>query len=411
MDWMYKEHARNEESSPDVNNQSSLCDSLTKLEDKDFTVVNETEDRVDNFEDKITSQTDLDAENEEGDAEDSSIIVGPITSDLDELTAKAMDSKQPGGEKDVDELLCDSSDILSQKRDALSETTNMDSGIQIEGLEKMTEDMCEDEGNKKKSNQIAEERGIDSLKTKIGELEKQCGGGDTRLQQGTKEDLTTIQKQHIDEKLPSGQDDAPMNHTPYIKYTKLEFKVDTFFAVGSPLGVFLVLCNIRFGIGKGMEYWEEENISEEMPACRQMFNTRLILWHTEPLICKEYTNKRSVLITYHKGGRRFHIGFQEFTEDLATRSHAIMEHLHSIRVKVLTVCQSRSMDSLEEEGEDSQEKEGRSYGSLMIQRLTGSEEGRIDHMLQDKTFEHPYLQALGSHTNYWRDHDYRSFLY
>ncbi|KAF3945931.1 hypothetical protein CMV_027746 [Castanea mollissima] len=255
--WMYKEHARKEESSPDVNNQSSLCDSLTKLEDKDFTVVNETEDRVDHFEDKITSQTDLDAENEEGDAEDSSIIVGPITSDLDELTAKAMDSKQPGG------------DMLSQKRDALSETTNMDSGSQIEGLEKMTEDICEDEGNKNKAIKLLKKE-IDSLKTKIVELEKQCGGGDTRLHQGTKEDLTSIQEQHIDEKLPSGQDDAPMSYTPYIKI--------------------------------------------------------------EPLVCKEYTNKRPVLIPYHKGGRRLHIGFQEFTEDLATRSHAIMEHLHSIRV-------------------------------------------------------------------------------
>ena len=39
-----------------------------------------------------------------------------------------------------------------------------------------------------------------------------------------------------------------------------------------------------------------------------------------------------------------------------------------------------------EEGEDSQEKEGRSYGSRMIQRLTGSEEGRIDHMLQVRCF-------------------------
>lgn len=25
-------------------------------------------------------------------------------------------------------------------------------------------------------------------------------------------------------------------------------------------------------IGKGQEYWEEEKINEEMPACRQMFN-------------------------------------------------------------------------------------------------------------------------------------------
>ncbi|KAL4594274.1 hypothetical protein ACB092_12G009000 [Castanea dentata] len=384
MDWMYKEHARNEESSPDVNNQSSLCDSLTKLEDKDFTVVNETEDRVDNFEDKITSQTDLDAENEEGDAEDSSIIVGPITSDLDELNCKGYG-------------------LQATRWDALSETTNMDTGSQIEGLEKMTEDMCEDEGNKNKAIKLLKKE-IDSLKTKIVELEKQCGGGDTRLHQGTKEDLTTIQEQHIDEKLPSGQDDAPMNYTPYIKYTKLEFKVDTFFAVGSPLGVFLALRNIRIGIGKGKEYWEEENISEEMPACRQMFNIfhpfDPVAYRIEPLVCKEYTNKRPVLIPYHKGGRRLHIGFQSLFNRLQGLHH----------VKVLTVCQSRSMNSLEEEGEDSQEKEGRSYGSLMIQRLTGSEEGRIDHMLQDKTFEHPYLQALGAHTNYWRDHDTALFI-
>ena len=39
------------------------------------------------------------------------------------------------------------------------------------------------------------------------------------------------------------------DYTPYIRYTKLEFKVDTFFAVGSPLGVFLSLRNVRIGAG------------------------------------------------------------------------------------------------------------------------------------------------------------------
>lgn len=38
--------------------------------------------------------------------------------------------------------------------------------------------------------------------------------------------------------------------------------------------------------------------------------------------------------------------------------------------------------SIAESGGDSQEKEERSYGSLMMERLTGSEEGHIDHMLQ-----------------------------
>lgn len=34
----------------------------------------------------------------------------------------------------------------------------------------------------------------------------------------------------------------------------------------------LNLLYFLFVPGKGKDYWEEENISEEMPACRQMFN-------------------------------------------------------------------------------------------------------------------------------------------
>jgi len=34
------------------------------------------------------------------------------------------------------------------------------------------------------------------------------------------------------------------------------------------------------------------------------------------------------------------------------------------------------------EGESSEEEEETSYGSFMMERLTGSKSGRIDHMLQ-----------------------------
>ena len=30
--------------------------------------------------------------------------------------------------------------------------------------------------------------------------------------------------------------------------------------------------NLFSPLGKGQDYWEEENISEEMPSCRKMFN-------------------------------------------------------------------------------------------------------------------------------------------
>lgn len=164
--------------------------------------------------------------------------------------------------------------------------------------------------------------------------------------------------------------------------------------------------------GGGREYWEEENIIEEMPACQRMFNIfhpfDPVAYRVEPLVCKEYIGKRPVIVPYHKGGKRLHIGFQDFKEDLAARSQSVVNHLNSFRVKVLTVCQSRK-DNLDEEVENDFE-EVRSYGSYMMERLTGSEEGRIDHVLQDKTFQHSYISALGSHTNYWRDDDTALFI-
>ncbi|XP_020394631.1 phospholipase SGR2 isoform X1 [Zea mays] len=202
-------------------------------------------------------------------------------------------------------------------------------------------------------------------------------------------------------------------YSPQIKYTKLNFKVDTFFAVGSPLGVFLSLRNVRIGIGKGRDYWKDKNIIEEMPCCRQMFNIfhpfDPVAYRVEPLVCEDYQKKRPVIVPYHRGGKRIHVGVQEFTEDISARSQAIACQLKSLKVKAVAALLALSRNDTEEDGESANE-EGRSYGSIMMERLTGSPDGRIDHVLQEKTFQHSYLSALGAHTNYWRDHDTALFI-
>ncbi|KAF3446704.1 hypothetical protein FNV43_RR11884 [Rhamnella rubrinervis] len=382
MDWMYKEHAKHEKSSPDMNNQTSLKNSSTNL-DKPSSLINKTEDRMgptDN--DKRSAETAVlacEGGVSRGNTENTlDNQVDPVVSGFDEFTERAMNSVQ-------------------------------------EPCGRMAEEVCEDTSDKDKVIKLLRKE-IDLLKVKIAEMEPQCGGGDRNrgLHQENKEVQATVPKQPISENLPLEQDDSPKSYTPYIKYTKLEFKVDTFFAVGSPLGVFLALRNIRIGIGKGQEYWEEEKICEEMPACQLMFNIfhpfDPVAYRIEPLVCKECINKRPVIIPYHRGGKRLHIGFQEFTEDLAARSQVVLDHLRAVRVKVLTVCQSGNKDKLEEGPEAAEEKEERSYGSIMMERLTGSTEGRIDHMLQDKTFQHPYISAIGAHTNYWRDSDTALFV-
>ena len=92
--------------------------------------------------------------------------------------------------------------------------------------------------------------------------------------------------------------------------------METFYAVGSPLGMFLALRNIRIGLGTGTEYWQDEGIDEEMPACRLLLNIfhpyDPVAYRLEPLICKEYVDQKPVFIPYHKGGKRIHIGLQVF---------------------------------------------------------------------------------------------------
>ncbi|XP_062107911.1 phospholipase SGR2 isoform X3 [Humulus lupulus] len=442
MDSMYREHAKGEDFCHDGNNHN--------LEDKTSASKN-IEDMVGSIDDKnqsispallilekgisnlgsnlgekgssVTATADDEKKSmlptllvhdvSNGNTEEASTIVDTVAPDFNILSESIFDSKQSSCNEDVLESVCDPRGLVLDNRDNFYETTEYSSGVCNDASELVSEEMCAEKKDMEKIIKSLSKE-VESLKVKIAELELQCDGEDRtmRLHQENETAPTTVVKQPICNKLPADHHDSLKSYTPYINYTKLEFKVDTFFAVGSPLGVFLALRNIRIGVGKGQDYWEEENINEEFPACRRMFNIfhpfDPVAYRIEPLVCKEYIGKRPVIVPFHKGGKRLHIGFQEFAEDVASRSQAIVDRLSSVRNKVLTVCQSRN-DS--EEGEETAEvREERSYGSLMMEKLTGSTEGRVDHMLQDKTFQHPYIAAIGSHTNYWRDYDTALFI-
>ncbi|KAK8309364.1 hypothetical protein V6Z12_D02G121200 [Gossypium hirsutum] len=397
MQCLYEKDSKDLECSPDMIDQSFECSSLANIEKNDSTMM--TKDIVDCLGEEILLPNPSVIE---GHVEDKSSV-------STKFDVAAEDPMQKSCREDVHQSLNDFSGAPWLEESGSGETTEVDFVVSDGCWEKATEEENEEARDRDKTIKMLKEE-IDSLKAKIAELESNNSEDIGENKEMLMQKPPMLQK--FDQKLPLKLEDATKSYTPYIRYTKLEFKVDTFFAVGSPLGVFLALCNIRIGLGKGQDYWDEENISEEMPACRQMFNIfhpfDPVAYRVEPLVCKEYITKRPVIIPYHKGGKRLHIGFQEFTERLAARSHVVMDHFSTVRAKVLTACQSRDTDNLEGE-ENVKEKEETSYGSLMIERLTGSE-GRIDHVLQDKTFEHPYLQAIGSHTNYWRDYDTALFI-
>ncbi|KAM7266453.1 hypothetical protein ACFE04_004350 [Oxalis oulophora] len=407
MEWMYMEHARNGEPITDRSILSSKHDPFTKLEHKSTTFTTEINNTVNHVDEKGKSAISTILVDDYGHGEDNITNVHTAESPLNETPRTSEDSLQAESAQD---LVCNIEDLLNQEIDALDEAILMEHPAPASGLEKMPEDECKEESDQSKTIKLLREE-IRTLKAKLSAIEQHSSRSTSG---GSCQDDVHREKSAIAPELSSKLEDAPKGYGPFIRYTKLAFEVDTFFAVGSPLGVFLSLRNVRIGNGSGKEYWGEDNIIEEMPACRQMFNIfhpyDPVAYRVEPLVCKDYLDKRPVIIPYHKGGRRLHIGLQVFTEDLATRSQAVMDRLKAVRAKVLTACQSQIADQPEEEEDNNvEEKEEKSYGCLIMESLTRSA-GRIDHMLQDKTFEHPYLQAIGAHTNYWRDHDTALFI-
>uniref|UniRef100_A0A0D3GPW8 Uncharacterized protein n=1 Tax=Oryza barthii TaxID=65489 RepID=A0A0D3GPW8_9ORYZ len=114
----------------------------------------------------------------------------------------------------------------------------------------------------------------------------------------------------------------------------------------------------------------------------------------EPLVCEYYISKcpRGKEDTCRSAGINY------FTEDIAARSQAVARQFKSLKVKAVVALLSLSRNDTAEDVDSNNEKE-KSYGYMMMERLTGSPDGRIDHVLQ-----------VYSCSNYWRDHDTALFI-
>ncbi|KAL7113751.1 hypothetical protein ACP275_04G078800 [Erythranthe tilingii] len=393
MNWMYKEHKKGEAPNCVGNNLTSSSNSVSNFG-------NESSENIEI--ENTLSHVDYPDVFEEPVEDAFKPPSPPASSESDVSTTTEIGYQQTIDTSSLDENTIESFD---KSNHIINYPNTM--GTELPCDDSIDEKDLSDDSKAETIKLLREE--IELLKGKIKGFETECAG------EANAKKSTTGANQSDPEKVQPEHTDSLKSYTPQIRYTKLEFKVDTFFAVGSPLGVFLSLRNVRIGIGKGKEYWKEGNINEEMPACRQMINIfhpcDPVAYRLEPLICKDFLHKQPAIIPYHRGGKRLNVAFQEFNEGLASSSRALVDHLSTIKVKVLRFCESRHNDDQDaDESENTQEKEERSYGSLMMDRLMGSEGGRIDHVLQDKTFRHPYVSAIGAHTNYWRDHDTALFM-
>ncbi|KAF9583137.1 hypothetical protein BGW38_010184 [Lunasporangiospora selenospora] len=245
-----------------------------------------------------------------------------------------------------------------------------------------------------------------------------------------------------------------------INPVRLDFDVTNFFALGSPIGLFLLLKGCKIGARLS-----ESNISAESttapcvrPAVENLYNifhrSDAVAHRIEPLISRAFgTKTRPALIPYHKGGLKgLHLGIQDFSNDLANKANTMIE---SVKLGITTSMFTRALgfrtnpianaavihnskQQLENGGNsgsasdtetgpnagDDHVEGGGSGSSTASPRLNPEQSkaankakvkalnrtGRVDWCLQEGVFENAYLSALSVHMQYWSDSDVAAFI-
>ncbi|XP_062319954.1 SEC23-interacting protein isoform X1 [Osmerus eperlanus] len=209
-----------------------------------------------------------------------------------------------------------------------------------------------------------------------------------------------------------------------VVYHSLDFEPENFFALGSPIGMFLTV--------RGLEKIEE---TYQLPTCKGFFNIYHpldpVAYRMEPMIMPDLDLK-PVLIPHHKGRKRLHLELKEsltrmgsdlkhgFISSLKSAWQTLNDfaraHTSSAQLQAELAMVANQIKEEEEkqvqQGFVTESKMGESPEPLReeepqvkIGMLNAG--NRIDYVLQEKPIEsfNEYLFALQSHLCYWESED------
>ncbi|XP_006831561.1 PREDICTED: SEC23-interacting protein [Chrysochloris asiatica] len=205
-----------------------------------------------------------------------------------------------------------------------------------------------------------------------------------------------------------------------VVYNSLDFEPEIFFALGSPIGMFLTI--------RGVDRIDE---NYKLPTCKGFFNIYHpldpVAYRLEPMIAPD-VDLKPVLIPHHKGRKRLHLELKEslsrmgsdlkqgFISSLKSAWQTLNEfaraHTSSTQLQEELEKVANQIKAEEEKQVDEAEKiiEGPDFSKDedylgKVGLLNGGR--RIDYVLQEKPIEsfNEYLFALQSHLCYWESED------
>ncbi|XP_066595634.1 SEC23-interacting protein isoform X2 [Prorops nasuta] len=199
---------------------------------------------------------------------------------------------------------------------------------------------------------------------------------------------------------------------PFISYPQINFHPRAFFALGSPIGMFVTV--------RGIDTLGDDFTLPTCPAFFNMFHPfDPVAYRVESLIDPDAHKYRPMLIPHHKGRKRMHLELKETMARVgADLKQKLLDSVRSTWNSFYQLAMFHKPDNLEREidkvveeqlqtSPTAQENQNNDDGGadFKVGKLNGGR--RIDYVLQEAPFEciTNYLSALTSHVCYWESED------
>ncbi|XP_039532634.1 phospholipase DDHD2 isoform X2 [Pimephales promelas] len=185
-----------------------------------------------------------------------------------------------------------------------------------------------------------------------------------------------------------------------IDYPQLAFHPQAFFAVGSPIGMFLTVRGLK-----------RIDPNYSFPTCKGFYNIfhpfDPVAYRIEPMLVSQDVDLPPMLIPHHKGRKRMHLelkeGLTRVSSDLLGSLRMVWQSISQVPSPALAEGGLSSVTPTDEAEEVSpMEHEQRNFKVGMLNRGR-----RIDFVLQETPIEsfNEYLFAIQSHLCYWESED------
>lgn len=189
-------------------------------------------------------------------------------------------------------------------------------------------------------------------------------------------------------------------------YPQLNFKVDNFFLLGSPLAVFLMIRNQRAPLNEDFF----------LRGCGRVFNVfhpyDPVAYRIEPCIDPRNAEFEPTIIKHWNGGFRVQYRtrriWRKIIETTSKTQHTVVEAFEQ------SMAGMGLLDATVDAGADDDSESEASQITEQQYVVTGllNQGRRIDYMLQEREIENAneYVAALAAHSSYWTEKDLSLFI-